>query len=268
MKRVKILLLIFTTLISLLCLLGCTGNGYIPEPSQGNITPGGMAYCWYGWPWISEKGFDDFEISLTVDVDPGNQATYYWAHQFGFRDGDGGYMGLQTKGYKQGKCVGKMTIFSIWDALDAEPGPGASCEEFGGEGEGWSCRKKLNWIKGNTYNLSIRLEGVDLEQNKWWGAYIVDTTASNETFLGKIKVPASWKGLDNSSVIWVEYYGKVSDCNSIPYAEARFEQPKANNGTQIPQKLTIEEGTTCPNAASAIPLEDKGILFMTGNSLL
>lgn len=35
----------------------------------------------------------------------------------------------------QGEWVGKMIIFSIWDALAAEPGPGASCECFTGEGE-------------------------------------------------------------------------------------------------------------------------------------
>jgi len=29
-----------------------------------------------------------------------------------------------------------MAIFSIWDALEAEPGSGSSNEEFTGEGEG------------------------------------------------------------------------------------------------------------------------------------
>ena len=223
-----------------------------------------MAYCWYDWLWISDKGFDDFEVLLTIDVDPGIQSAYYWAHQFGFKDGDGGYMGLQTNGCMQGQWVGKMAIFSIWEALDAEPGPGASCEWFTGEGEGWSCRKKYNWVEGYTYSLRIKKEGVDEQQNEWWSAYIKDITTSDETFLGRIKVPASWKGLDTSSAVWVEYYGKVVDCNSIPYAEARFEQPTANDGSYSPKKLTTYTGIICPNANITL-LENKGVTFETGS---
>lgn len=268
MKRVKALLLILLISILLSCLSGCAGDGYIPEPPQGNLTPGGMAFYWYDWPQVSDKGFDDFEVSLTVDIDPGIKSYYYWAHQFSFENGDGGYMGLQTNGCMQGQWVGKMAIFSIWDALDAKPGPGASFERFTGEGEGWSCRKKYNWVEGHTYGLRIEKEEVDEKQNRWWGAYIIDTTTGEETFLGRIKVPASWKGLDASSIVWVEYYGKVYNCNSILYAEARFEQPTANSGSYVPKEFTIEKGTACPNATSITSLENKGVLFKTGNPSL
>lgn len=96
-------------------------------------------------------------------------------------------MGLQTNGHMQGQWVGKMAIFSIWKALDAEPGPGASCERFTGEGEGWSCRKKYNWVEGHTYSLRIKAEEVDETQNRWWGTYIKDLTTSEETFLVESK---------------------------------------------------------------------------------
>ena len=269
MKRVKALLLIFTIFILLSCLPGCTGNGYIPEPPQGNLTPGHMASSWYDWTQVSDKGFDDFEVSLTVDVDPGIKSYYYWAHQFEFKNGNIGYMGLQTNGCMHGQWVGKMAIFSVWEPLDAEPGPGASFEWFTGEGEGWSCRKKYNWIEGHTYSLRIEKEEVDEKQNRWWGAYIIDTTAGEETFLGRIKVPASWKGLAASSAVWVEYYGKVYDCNSTPYAEARFEQPTANGLLRYsPNKLTNFTGEICPENASIILLQNKGVLFKTGNPSL
>jgi len=87
------------------------------------------------------NGFYNFDVLLTIAVDPGEQSFYYWAHQFHFKDGDGGYMGLQTNGNMQGEWIGKMAIFSILKALEAELGhpppaggvtAGATCEYFAG----------------------------------------------------------------------------------------------------------------------------------------
>ncbi|MHA1280334.1 MAG: hypothetical protein ACTSQ8_24440, partial [Candidatus Helarchaeota archaeon] len=87
---------------------------------------------------------------------------------------------------------------------------------------------------------------------------------SQETLIGKIKVPNSWQGLEDYSVVWVEYYGQVNGCNSIPYAKARFEQPTADNGSSKPNKLTSDLGTTCPNTSITL-LENQGVTFETGN---
>jgi len=266
LKRYNSFILLLVYVLLLILLSGCSGNGYIPVPPQGQITPGGMAYMWYDWPQLPVSGFYNFDVLLTIDVDPGIQSAYYWAHQFGFKNGDGGYMGLQTNGHMQGEWVGKMAIFSIWDALEAEPGPGASSEEFTGEGEGWSCRIKYNWVEGHTYCLRIEACGVDEQEKEWWRAWIIDTSTIQETLIGKIKVPNSWQWLDDSSVIWVEYYGQVNGCNSIPYAKARFEQPTADNVSFTPQKLTPVIGTTCTNASITL-LDNNGVTFETGDSL-
>ena len=61
----------------------------------------------------------------------------------------------------------------------------------------------------------------------------------------------------------VEYYGQVNGCDSITYAKARFEQPTADNGSIIPQNLTYDLGTTCPNASISF-LENQGVIFETG----
>jgi len=263
-KKANLFLVISVALSLIVCLSGCSGSGYIPVPPQGQITPGHMAVIWYDWPQIPGNGFYNFDVLLTIDVDPGIQSAYYWAHQFHFKNEKVGYMGLQTNGHMQGEWVGKMAIFSIWDALAAEPGPGASSEEFTGEGEGWSCRKKYNWVEGHTYCLRVETRGIDEQDNEWWGAWVVDTSTSQETFIGKIKVPASWQRLDNYSAVWVEYYGQVNGCNSIPYAKARFEQPTADNSSIIPQNLTSDLGTTCPNAQITL-LENQGVIFETGS---
>jgi hypothetical protein len=72
--------------------------------------------------------------------------------------------------------------------------------------------------------------------------------------------------LDNSSAVWVEYYGQVNECASTPYAKARFEQPTADNGSFIPNKLTSVFGITCTNAKITL-LENKGVTFETGGPL-
>jgi len=266
MKKLNIFLIISVALSLIVCLSGCSGNGYIPVPPQGQITPGHMAVIWYDWPQPSGNGFSNFDVLLTIEVDPGIQSAYYWAHSFYFKNEKIGYMGLQTNGLMQGEWVGKIAIFSIWDALAAEPGPGASSEEFTGEGEGWSCRIKYNWVEGHTYGLRVKAVGIDEQENEWWGAWIIDTSSNQETYIGKIKVPGSWQWLDNSSAVWVEYYGQVNDCASTPYAKARFEQPTADDGSFIPNKLTSVIGTTCTNAKITL-LENKGVTFETGGPL-
>ncbi|MBA7560595.1 DUF3472 domain-containing protein [Candidatus Atribacteria bacterium 1244-E10-H5-B2] len=264
MKRPGILFLLLICICLLMFLLGCSGSGYIPAPPQEQITPGHMAVIWYDWPQPPGSGFYNFDVLLTIDIDPGIQSAYYWAHSFYFKNEEIGYMGLQTNGCMQGEWVGKMAIFSMWNALEAEPGPGASCEWFIGEGEGWSCRKKYNWVEGGTYCLRVEAYGVDEQENEWWGAWIIDTSINQEIFIGKIKVPSSWQRMDDYSAVWVEYYGQVNDCDSITYAKARFKQPTADNGSFIPQDLTSVIGTTCPNAQITF-LENQGVAFETGN---
>jgi len=266
LKRSNFFILLLVYISLLILLAGCSGNGYFPVPPQEQITPGGMAYVWYDWPQPSGNGFSNFDVLLTIEEDPGIQSAYYWAHSFYFKNKEIGYMGLQTNGYMQGEWIGKMAIFSIWDALAAEPGPGASCEEFTGEGEGWSCRIKYNWAEGRIYDLRVGALGIDEQENEWWGAWIIDTSSNQETYIGKIKVPASWQWLDNSSAVWVEYYGQVNDCASTSYAKVRFEQPTADNGSFIPNKLTSVIGTICTNASITL-LENQGVNFETGGPL-
>jgi len=77
-------------------------------------------------------------------------------------------------------------------------------------------------------------------------------------------VPGSWQWLEDYSAVWVEYYGPVNNCSSIPYAKALFEQPVADNGSFIPQNLTSVIGTTCTNSQITL-IENQGVIFETGN---
>ncbi len=64
---------------------------------------------------------------MTPEIDPGPNATYFWAHQFGLVGGEGGYLGLQTKGNRADGSLGKLAIFSLWDATGSD---GAGCVRF------------------------------------------------------------------------------------------------------------------------------------------
>ncbi len=261
---------------ALVVLALAAGNSGQVGLAQGSVTPGHMAVVQYYWPQLpvywggTQIGFYNFDVFLTTDVDPGTQSYYFWAHQFHFKEGDVGYMGLQTNGYMQGRWVGKMAIFSIWNAVAAKPGPGAACEWFTRQnGEGWSCRMQYNWVQGRTYRLRL-WELCCAEkpwEDEWWGAWILDTTTGQEVFLGQIQVPASWQWLDWSQV-WVQYYGSVSGCSAIPYAKARFERPSADNGSFRPQRLETDYGRTCANAKITLTGDqNQTAIFETGGNV-
>lgn len=206
-----------------------------PTDLQSNeITPGGMLYIQPVWPELPSNqsiGFYNYDVDLTINEDPGENSSYFWANQFHFLDGDGGWIGLQTNGFMQGRWIGKMALFSIWQALEADPGPDSICESLD-DGKVFSCFMPYQWQKGHTYKLRVWVLDTDSSGNEWWGAWIGDELTNKSVYLGKILVPASWQWLD-WSIAWVSYYGFVSSCQDIPYAHATFSSFNANVNVDV-----------------------------------
>src|SRR5436189_53215 len=167
------------------------------------------------WWWPGE-GYDGVEHDLLIEHDPGPETTYFWAHQFRTEHGEGGYIGLQTKGNRVDGSLGKMAIFSFWNTLGAE---GPAYQRFGGEGEGWSCRIPFAWEAGQAYRL--RVEAVDEDASTiMWGAFV-----DGEEF-GRIRAPVQWGRMGAWSVMWTEYYGgPLARCSDLPYSNVRFSTP-------------------------------------------
>lgn len=245
---------------------------------SNEITPGGMLYIQPVWPELplnQSIGFYNYDVDLKINEDPGENSSYFWANQFHFLDGDGGYIGLQTNGFMQGRWVGKMAIFSIWQALEAIPGSNSSCEWFGHEGEGLSCRIPYEWQKGHTYKLRVWVLDTDSSGNEWWGAWIGDELTNESIYLGKILVPASWQWLD-WSIAWVEYYGLVSSCQDIPYTHATFSSFNANVNIDVAEYnpvdfiLSYAEGNCIGQKGESIVISTKPIevSFVTGGKKL
>jgi hypothetical protein len=186
-------------------------------------------YTEWRWPeppvTSAGKGFSSFRHTVLPEIDPGPQATYFWAHQFALEGGQGGYLGLQTRGNRADGSLGKMAIFSLWDATGAE-GPGVV--RFSGEGEGWSARIPYPWSDGTTYSLEVRV-GEVTTAGVWWEASVTDVEGGDEQFIGRLRAAPAWEALRPWSVMWTEYYGPpLGSCADLVPVSAVFGRPWAD----------------------------------------
>lgn len=201
-------------------------------------------------------GYRSFEHVLVPEIDPGPDSMYFWAHQFRLIGGEGGYLGLQTKGNRADGSLGKMAIFSIWDAVEAA-GPGTI--RFSGEGEGWSCRIPYLWQPGRAYALKVAAIG-----GNWWEAKVRDEVTGVISQIGGIRVPEHWRLLDSWSIMWTEYYGPpLERCSDLAYSSVIFGTPLANDGEAKPagSHSHLGEGTC---ATSDIQTVAQGVRHQMG----
>jgi hypothetical protein len=165
------------------------------------------------WTWPSApSGHEEMRWELEPRTDP-SPVGYFWSHQFGLVRGDGGYVGLQTEGARP---TGKIAIFSIWGATDADSPEYAA--PFGGEGTGMSVRIRYPWVPGRREQLSLRAEG-----HGWWSAGVGDRS------IGRIRVDSGWGGLASTSIMWTERYAPpLRTCEELGHAVAWFGAPAAD----------------------------------------
>src|SRR6202043_3539255 len=72
-------------------------------------------YTTWSWP-PTESGYTGFGWALEPRTDP-SPVGYFWSHQVALIGGEAAYVGLQTRGSEP---TGKIAIFSVWGAIDAE----------------------------------------------------------------------------------------------------------------------------------------------------
>lgn len=239
-----------------------------------SVTPGGMISVKHQWPpepvTDKQKGFYNLDTYLTIDKAPATKSYYFWAQQFWFDAGNGGYMGLQTGGSLAGKEQ-KIAIFSIWDALDAKPGTGkdAYAGPFGGEGVGYCCKIAYDWKEATEYRLRLFEIADERKPNEpeWWGAWVMDTGTKEESFIGQIQVPASWNWMTSNTNFFVEYFLQVPSCDQIPYAKATLHMPTRDNGTVRPTGApSLETYGHCKSAARVSLGAGNSAICETGTS--
>ncbi|HTV12273.1 MAG TPA: hypothetical protein VME20_10475 [Acidimicrobiales bacterium] len=173
-------------------------------------------YTTWSWPG-TKSGFSAVQWELEPQTDP-SPVGYFWSHQVAIIGGEAAYFGLQTCGSEP---TGKIAIFSVWGAVDAD-GPEYAAP-FRGEGSGMSVRVRYPWSPGRRERLTIYNQ-----ERGWWAATV------GERPVGRIRVAPSWAGLAATSIMWTERYSPpLRSCSELGHSLAWFGTPLAD-GAEAP----------------------------------
>lgn len=211
-----------TVRVFLVAVVAAVMSLVLAAPASAAVAVNGPYSIWT-WP-PSTTGFYNVDQRLTVlGHDAGIHR--FWAHQFGFVGGDGGYVGLQIGSAPDNT---KIALFSIFNA-NGHSGPNCGAgSELGDPFH--TCRiDPYNWVTGHTYRLRVWAVGAD-SLGDWWGAWVQDTVTGVENYIGSLRVPLSWSWLD-PWVSWTERFGSSpASCAAMGWSSARFDHPTADNG--------------------------------------
>lgn len=229
------------------------------------VVPGGMSSLSYTFP---EKvgGYTSFDIDLQITDEPGDHAHIYWANQFWFNQGDGGYFGVQQHDNQT-----KLAIFSIWKATSWTNLPGVKCEHFTHEGSGVSCKIPYDWEEGVRYTL--RLEKVtNSSRANTWQAKIINLSTKKATTIGEIQIPSTWQNLKPDLSPFIEGYAQGAQeyrsCNELrPNTSITF-SPYANKTVPV-NRLTYKNYGNCQSyAKTECTVENDCVTSVHQNALI
>ncbi len=204
-------------------------------------------YTTWTWP-PAPSGYAEMRWVVEPRTDP-SPVGYFWSHQVGLVGGEAAYLGLQTQGWEP---KGKIAIFSVWGALDAE-GPGYAAP-FSGEGSGMTVRIPYEWAPGRPERLALLAEG-----GGWWRGEVGDR------IVGRIKVDGRWGGLAPTSIMWTERYAPpLRTCAEIGHAAAWFGSPLGDGDVEpLAHRNHLAEHRGCPG--SSVDDADGGVLHVMGS---
>jgi hypothetical protein len=209
------------------------------------VVPVGTYTTW-SWP-ATPRGYREMRWELEPRTDP-SPVGYFWSHQVALLGGDAAYFGLQTQGSAP---TGKIAIFSVWRAIDAE-GP-EFVAPFSGEGTGLTVRRSYEWAAGRRERLALVADG-----EGWWRAEVGDL------HVGRIRVDPSWGDLAPTSIMWTERYAPpLRSCAEMGHAVAWFGTPVAEGGV-VPFGHRNHLGTTRGCPGSLVHDDDGGVVQVMG----
>ncbi|WP_327356992.1 ricin-type beta-trefoil lectin domain protein [Streptomyces sp. NBC_01304] len=220
----------------------CATLGLTSPAQAAGQTPG--TYTNYGFP-SGTSALTEATFGTTVQSDPG-RGNVYWAHQFGFTNSVGGYVGMQR--WRTGTG---MFLFSLWDATAARPGSGGTyCQPFEEGGTGYTCRYHQAFAAGHGYRYRLSPDG-----DGWYKATITDTTTGSSFVLGSLQTGAGSRISASGMVDWVEYFdwnNNAATCLDEPYSKARFDVPTgvSTAGASVTASITsTSTSSTCTTSA-------------------
>lgn len=207
----------------------------------------GSAYFW----WSGNILRSDSAISQSIKIYQ-LSPQMYWSTAWHWANAkDGGYGGLQTQGLVGNGVIADIATFSIWNATEGIPGPGANCLPFGGEGVGFSCRLPIDLVANRIYTMSYSLN--DKKTHRWWTAKVTDEENKKVYLIGKIKAPKA----NLRSKTWynfIEYWGAQVKCEEVGEASAKFYNPVSSNPKVKPTfEKFLKASNYCVNVEADTP---------------
>ncbi|QCT22426.1 DUF3472 domain-containing protein [Jejubacter calystegiae] len=195
---------------------------FLFSPLSHAVLAGGIVSVNHSWPANSE--FNKLSFFQQVSNDGGTDSKYFWANQFHFKNGDGGYIGLQNRG----DGVHAFN-YSIWKAKGWKSGV---CSYFNSEGSGVQCQIVVPWKTGHQYKLDVSRNG-----NLVTGV-VTDLMDGTATTVGVIEIPDTFGKLYSSSGFVEEYSqgnGQLSSCYVMGAQSSIFLNPIGDDKTKAGQ---------------------------------
>lgn len=219
------------TLLALTATLLCSSIATQAQDTRKSkkFGPTGIVSVPYAFNNAPKDGYQSMTFTIRIDEAPNRSRSFYYAMQFKFIDGNGGYIGLQPRGGDTG-----MAVFSAF-------GKGAvpvsdNCRGGADGGKGVSCSKKFKIDYKTDYYLEIERDHKD--QTLWRG-YIKNVKTSEKIEIGAWKPRSGAKGLTASNVGFVEYFPLIHDCTDISNTTGFFGHPSAKtmDGKNVSGKI-------------------------------
>ena len=229
-------------LLTFFCLLLLAGLN-----SAHALIAGGMVSNSYTVPAVA-GGYSNMSADVRVTREPGTSGNTFWATQFIYADGEGGYIGMQ-----QNDGSTKLAIFSIWNSSGWPSAFNANCSFFGGEGVGVSCKMNYPWVQGRKYRFSVRKISSNATSETWAGEVTDLSTGVTQT-IGQIQQAVKSAGLSSLSQ-FVENFtqgaAQYSSCSQVPAAVGVFSEARMGgiamqvSGTQTYGNCAAIAQTNC-----------------------
>jgi len=195
---------------------------FLISPLSQAVVAGGIVSLRHAWPESAE--FNKLSFFQQISNDGGTGARYFWANEFHFKQGDGGYIGLQNRG----NGVHAFN-YSIWQATGWKSG---TCSFFNHENSGVQCQIIVPWKSGHQYKLDVSKNG-----NLVTGV-VIDQMDGTTTTVGVIEVPERFGKLNASSGFVEEYSqgdGQLSSCYVMGAQSSTFLNPTGDDHTKAGQ---------------------------------
>jgi hypothetical protein len=215
------------------------------------------------WGGLSGS-FDSIEVDIRVDVWNGGADAYFYSNTAYFRSGATAYGGLQTNGYDGTRWVGKMAIFSIWNATSGIADPGGTGSSFDELGTGYSVRMPYDWQAGSTYRFRIYIDQDATSGNRLWAGSVTNLNSGQTKRIGRIYVPVTFGKLQNPVSFHERYIGGTDNCSQISPSQVSFMNMTANNGTVRFSSLNHYVKKVLPECPALVWVQDLSNGYTSG----